>query len=328
MELRKIIVVTPVKNEAWILEAFLRVTSAFADAIIIADQQSDDNTIQIVNAFPKAILLENPSQAYNNATRQKFLLEEARIRFPGNPVILALDADEIAAADSQNPVYWNHLRSLSPGTLLYFRKTDLVQNGQQSFDIPYTYYPLGFIDDGVLQHSGKPMHSVRIPLGLTGQLRVDVQDIHFLHLQRLRPKTQEAKRRFYQVKERDFGMNPWYWRRKRYNKKNFLGLNIPLKSTPAAWLAYPAGWEVDISSLREADVNWFDEEVYTTLQKIGGYRYWIDDIWDIDWNTFREEGKHIALQPRWLKKVLMFSDYIFNILYILKQKFGQQKSVI
>ena len=224
MELRKIIVVTPVKNEAWILEAFLRVTSAFADAIIIADQQSEDNTIQIVNAFPKAILLENPSQAYNNATRQKFLLEEARIRFPGNPVILALDADEIAAAESLNPVYWNHLRSLSPGTLLYFRKTDLVQNGRQSFDIPDTYYPLGFIDDGVLQHSGKPMHSVRIPLGLTGQHRVDVQDIHFLHLQRLRPKTQEAKRRFYQVKERDFGMNPWYWRRKRYNKKNFWGL--------------------------------------------------------------------------------------------------------
>jgi len=37
----RIVVVTPVRNEAWILERFLSVTSRFADHIIIADQALD-----------------------------------------------------------------------------------------------------------------------------------------------------------------------------------------------------------------------------------------------------------------------------------------------
>ena len=44
-DLPKIIVVTPIKNEDWILDRFLSVTSQFADLIIIADQNSTDKSM-------------------------------------------------------------------------------------------------------------------------------------------------------------------------------------------------------------------------------------------------------------------------------------------
>ena len=41
------IVITPVRNEAWVLDAFLTCTSSWADYIILADQHSDDGTREI-----------------------------------------------------------------------------------------------------------------------------------------------------------------------------------------------------------------------------------------------------------------------------------------
>jgi hypothetical protein len=318
---RKIIVVVPVKNEVWILHTFLQVTSHFADAILLADQQSDDGTPSMAETFPKVTVFNNPSTAYNDATRQKYLIEKARELYPGQHIIIALDADEIASADSLNCEAWNLLHELAPGTLLYFKKTDLLNKGIDAIDLPDTYYPLGFVDDGLLQHSGKPMHSVRVPTGPPDQPRYEVPDILFLHLQRLRPNTQEAKRRFYQVKEKDFGMNTWYWRRKRYHKPDFMGWQLPLKPTPQVWLAYPQAWAINFANLKEAGENWFDTEVYQLLQKHGGLRYWLDDIWDKDWNAFYSEGKLIIPPPTWFVVLLRAADKIFNFLYSIKVKF-------
>ena len=74
-----VICLTPVKNEAWILERFLRCASLWADYIIIADQGSDDGSVEIATRFPKVILVENPSSIFNEPERQKLLLEAARI---------------------------------------------------------------------------------------------------------------------------------------------------------------------------------------------------------------------------------------------------------
>mgnify|MGYP000249071316 CR=1 FL=1 len=74
----KIVVITPVKNEAWILERFLSVTSQFADYIIVADQNSTDSSVAICKKFPKVILIENKSGQFNEAERQLLLIQTAR----------------------------------------------------------------------------------------------------------------------------------------------------------------------------------------------------------------------------------------------------------
>ena len=60
-----IVVITPVKNEDWIIEIFLKVTSTFADLIIIADQYSSDASREIAASFKKVVLIENDILNWN-----------------------------------------------------------------------------------------------------------------------------------------------------------------------------------------------------------------------------------------------------------------------
>src|SRR5437016_10395582 len=74
----KLICVTPVRNEAWVLERFLQCASLWADQIVIADQMSDDGSREIAARFPKVILVDNPSTEYNEGEYHRLLLERAR----------------------------------------------------------------------------------------------------------------------------------------------------------------------------------------------------------------------------------------------------------
>jgi len=49
----RVVVVTPVRNEAWI-SSVLSVTSRFADHIIIADQRSTDDSRAICGRYPRS----------------------------------------------------------------------------------------------------------------------------------------------------------------------------------------------------------------------------------------------------------------------------------
>ena len=57
-----IIVITPVRNEAWVLRAFLEATSLWADYIIIADQMSTDGSREIAKKYPKVVLIDNDNK--------------------------------------------------------------------------------------------------------------------------------------------------------------------------------------------------------------------------------------------------------------------------
>ena len=50
-----IVVMTPVRNEAWVLRAFLEATSLWADYIIIADQMSIDGTREIIQEYSRGM---------------------------------------------------------------------------------------------------------------------------------------------------------------------------------------------------------------------------------------------------------------------------------
>jgi len=121
----RIVVVTPVRNEAWILERFLSVTSRFADYIIIADQRSTDETRAICRKYPKVRVVDNPTDEFNERDRQLLLLREARALVPAPRIILALDADEILAANALDTPSWRTLLAARPGTIVCFERVDL-----------------------------------------------------------------------------------------------------------------------------------------------------------------------------------------------------------
>lgn len=94
------IVMTPVCNEAWVLHAFLKATSLWADYIIVADQMSTDGSRDIYLQYEKVIVIDNTNPNFNEAERQAMLVAKAREIAAGRDTLLwGLDADEILPAN-------------------------------------------------------------------------------------------------------------------------------------------------------------------------------------------------------------------------------------
>jgi glycosyltransferase involved in cell wall biosynthesis len=284
----KIVVVTPVKNEAWILDRFLSVTSRFADHIIIADQKSTDESVAICGKHPKVTLIENESEDYDEASRQILLINEARNLVKGPRIILALDADEILAADATKQPGWQAMLKAKPGTVLCFEKPDLYLTP----DLCIRYnepWPLGYVDDGK-EHKAKKVHSIRIPQP-DGAPKADFHDVKILHYGLARPTAQTSKIRWYSVVENVLKTSPLLRRRRSYSAdKDYLHGHQP-QPAPVKWFA---GWEeigIDMRSIPEQKYYWWDFDVLRYFEKYGPKRFWFEDIWKFDWEACRMHAR-------------------------------------
>ncbi len=279
-----IVVLTPVRNESWILERFLAVTSQFADVIIVADQRSTDASREICRRFAKVIVIDNADPEYNERSRQQQLIAAARELVSGAKILMAIDADEILAADSLASPEWADLRRAPPGTALYFEKPDLLSppNRQR----PSTPFPLGYSDDG-RSHNGLFIHSTRIPAG--GSIpRLDVPGIRFLHLAMTRPHEFYARQRLYSALENVKRTKSVFQRLAYYSPRIIQQrLDAVAQPTPPSWWQ---GWRdqgIDLFDSPTAPDNHFNRELLSLFARYGERRFYWDDIWDFDWESLR-----------------------------------------
>lgn len=288
---RPIVVLTPVRNEAWILERFLAVTSRFADRILVADQGSTDGSAEICRRSAKVTLIENPAPDFNEADRQQLLLARARELIPGPKLLLALDADEILAADALQAPGWQTMLQAPPGTILCFEKPDLYLESERCIRFPAPW-PLGYVDDGA-PHRPLPIHSLRLPTP-EGAPRLLLHDVKILHYALLRPAAQAAKMRYYSAVENLLGTQRVYMRRRAYAADRDWSRNGRLEPSRPEWFA---GWEaagIDMRTVPQAPHTWHDVEVLRLFARHGARRFWLDDVWELDWDRCldraREEG--------------------------------------
>lgn len=284
---RPLIVLTPVKNEAWILERFLDVTSRVADHIVVADQGSTDGSRDICRRFAKVHLIDNPSPSYDEAARQRMLLSAARELVPGERVLLALDADEIIAADAPGSPGWQAMREAAPGTVLCFEKPDLWQGTDLClrFETPW---PLGYVDDGA-EHVARRLHSIRIPVPESAP-RLHVHDVKILHYGLTRLDHLAAKSRFYSVQENLHGASRLYHRRARYSRDHDWRSHGRLEPAPREWFER---WEesgIDLQTIPREDFYWQDFEILRLFGRHGVRRFWLEDIWSFDWEACRRRA--------------------------------------
>ena len=123
------IVMTPVRNEAWVLRAFLESTSRWADYIIIADQMSTDGSREMAIKYDKVILIDNPNPDFNEAERQSMLIDKAREIAAGRDCLLwGLDADEIIAANAFTTHDWQRILNSKPGEVFWFKWAEICPN--------------------------------------------------------------------------------------------------------------------------------------------------------------------------------------------------------
>ena len=232
MSKRKIVVLTPVKNEGWILDRFLAVTSCFADLIIIADQNSTDESASIARRFEKVHLITNNSKSYDEAERQLMLIRKARELESREKILIALDADEILAANATKQPGWQTMLADKPGTTLYFEKPELYPHPGRCIRADHPW-PIGYVDDGV-EHVPRKIHSIRIPRP-TGGRRLILNDIKIMHYAFCRMDAQRAKMRYYAVLENALGTQPLHRRLRTYATDAFNEWLPRHQETPREW---------------------------------------------------------------------------------------------
>lgn len=284
----KIVVITPVKNEEWILNRFLSVTSEFADHIIIADQNSTDRSIGICKQYQKVTLICNPLEQYDEASRQILLLSTARELIPEHKIILALDADEILAANALKTQGWQTMLSAEPGTILFFEKEDLYPDPFQYISYP-ALFPLGYVDDGA-EHNPRKIHSTRIPTPEAAP-RLYVHDVKILHYTWLREGNQAAKERMYSVKENLFKTNNFLNRRRAYNPHNNHLDKNSIRATPKEWFSSWEELKIDMKTISCSKYYWHDFDVLKSFGKYGTRRFWLEPIWEFDWEACKQFAK-------------------------------------
>jgi len=190
---------TPVRNEAWVLERFLRAASTWADAIIVLDQASDDGSVEIARRFPKVALSEYPHASYDDPIRRGMLVDLARAAVPGPRILVALDADEVIASDAWQHREMRDFLSAPPGTAARMRWVNVLPEEPRAW-IPPAFTDFMFIDDGSA-FRGAPMHGPRLP-GATAEMTIDLVGPKVIHLQYLDWERMRSKQRWYQAQER------------------------------------------------------------------------------------------------------------------------------
>jgi len=281
VEKPKIICLTPVKNEAWILERFLKCASIWADHIIVADQGSDDGSREIAQRFPKVLLIENKAKEFNEPERQKLLIEAAR-RIPGQKLLIAIDADEFLTANFRESLEWELVLRAVPGTVIKFQWACVLPDRKSYYLFP-AEFPLGFMDDGT-DHNGRIIHSPRLPLP-ENTARICLNGIKVLHLSTIDWRRFTSKIRWYEAWE--FLLQRWDKRLVQLYRLYHTSFYIPkdkMVDLPSEWTD---GYGPDINILdvpTEPFYRW-DREMIRLFREHGTKKFRKLAVWDVDWNA-------------------------------------------
>jgi glycosyltransferase involved in cell wall biosynthesis len=283
-----LICLTPVKNEAWILDRFLQCASTWADHIIVADQHSDDGSREIASSFEKVTLIENPSTSFNEPERQKLLIDAARdIPCEGRRVLVALDADEVVSANWMTSPDWTTLRTAPPGTVFHFQWINLVEGVEQGWLDP-AWHPYAFVDDGS-PHVGHPIHSPRVPVP-DDATNIRLPSVRILHYPYTNWSRMKSKQRWYQCYERLTFPD----KRAAHIYRQYHDMDVNVQKAQPLDPDLVSGYEemgIDMRSVPDTDHYYWDDKVLTYLEEHGPEPFRRLDIWDEDWGAFaRSKG--------------------------------------
>lgn len=304
----RIICLTPVKNEEWILDKFLKATSEWADIIIILDQQSTDNSREIALSYDKVRLHYNDSTAYNELQRQELLLSIAREYGPDN-LLFALDADEFLSSDFTNTQDWRLILNGTRGDTFGIKWLNLMPRLTQGW-LGGSFSKLILWDDGSL-HTGSRIHSQRLPTQ-NARLVKNIEDFYLFHLQYVKWERMRSKQRYYQGLEVILypDKHPIDIYRKYHHMDTVADQLIPVSKSSYRWLDKHG---IDFSEIMDSEPFWFDIELTRLIQKYGEEKFRRLDIWDL---SKVSDLSHDITDPRnlidrmilvWLKKSQRFS---------------------
>lgn len=294
-----IICLTPVKNEAWILNRFLKCASVWADHILVLDQGSDDGSKNIAKSFSKVTLLENPSARFNEPERQKILIDAAR-KIPGKRLLIALDADEFITSNFLNSTEWETILNAPPGTTIRFQWAIILEGIETYWIYPHPM-PLGFMDDNS-PHIGKKIHSPRLPIH-TNKPEIHLKNIKIMHYVDVDPIRRKSRLRWYMcwalLNQNETNPIEIY----RFHYKTIIIPSNMVYSMPKDWLEGYEKLGIDMTSVvKEKKFRW-DKQVLDFFIRYGPNTFKKLDVWDVNWSKlygelYSNQSKQVIKAPR------------------------------
>jgi hypothetical protein len=277
----KVICLTPVRNEAWILDKFLQATSLWADHIIISDQMSTDGSREIASQYPKVILIENNTQVdFSEYGLRKPLIDEAR-KIKGPRLLISLDADEVFTPNFNSPE-WTTIKKLSPGTIIKFPWINIYPDFKLCWDAG-NKFSVGYIDDGAEFKTGLIHDSRLFDISSTTSKVLVANQIKILHLQYTDWNRMEMKHLWYQCFEKiNFPEKSSIDIYRRYHhmyvipKENLL----PISNE---WIEGYNLLDVDITTVISEQMLSWEETILNYFEQYGISFFKRLDIWKVDW---------------------------------------------
>lgn len=303
-----IICLTPVKNEAWILERFLKCASLWADHIIIADQSSSDSSREIAQKFSKVSLINNPNNELNQGIHQQLLIDAAR-KFPGPRILVALDADEMLTSNFLESPEWKTIVQSPPGTIIELQWVNILPDFlsywwpvKQDF-----HYPVIFIDDNS-EYKGNSIHCSRIPEPDFAP-RIRLKDIKLLHYSYTDWDRAKSKQRWYQCWEKiNQPSRNSVWLFRFYCSMSSFPQDEIFPFQPH-WIQYYEQQGIDMTSTYKAGIYWRDREILKWMSEYGARKFKDIYIWDVDWEKLSlkildKDHKNFSDPRSWLDKTI------------------------
>lgn len=295
-----VVCLTPVKNEAWIIERFLQCASLWADHIILADQRSEDETTAIASRFPKVQIIKNNSKAFNEPERQRLLFEEAQ-KIKGKKLLIALDADECLSANFLSSSEWTNILNANPGTSISFDLVNIAPGFSYFWKQPN--FIRGFmVQDSIDFSPERPIHTEKLPKPNKGRI-IKCHDLKLLHYQYTDWKRMKSKHRWYQIWEvinfpekNPIGLYRMYHHMHAVSKQQLLPLDN-------AWFKGYVDAGIDMFSIKKGASYYWDDVVMGYFKEYGTNRFSKTAIWDKQWKGYPDPRTGWEkLVHRYLKK--------------------------
>jgi len=273
----KKIVLLPVKNESWILRHTLHNFSSFADAIIIADQNSTDGSLEIYKGFPKVTVINNPTEGHSNTARW-MLLDECRKMYGTENIIFCIDADEMISAKTAERI----TAAAQPGAsfelpwIQLWKSIDAYRTDSVWAD---NFKGVAFYDDGIVDYDrtfALNDHVGRIPQ-TKNMTRLDHDPL--LHFQWIAWDATQIKQAWYRCTELIAKKRSAQAINHAYSV-SMDGPHVRLEKTPAEWISnIPEAAQVK----PESDVasSWHYKQILAWFDQYGVEFFEPLQIWHI-----------------------------------------------
>lgn len=279
------IVLTPVRNEAWVLRAFLEATSLWADYIIIADQMSTDGSREIAKEYPKVILIDNDRKEMHQAATRRLLFEEAK-KIEGDKILFALDADEFLSGDFVKSEDWQKIMESKPDDSFCWRWMNLKRKDVTKYSTSIHYYWAVHESDDVWkgEFPNNFIHEWRLPWShKTDESHKYLLDgFCSIHLARVNQLRQLNKERFYQVSTmaqgRKTSVIALY---RQYHAEE----DLECFDMPTDAYEFYENHGLDLWSYVDLkdEGEYYTKEILAYFDRDGIKKYALLDIWDEDW---------------------------------------------